>query len=91
MIERVPPSRLTGAEVLDRVLDKGIVIDALSHVSIAGTQLVTFSSHVVVASIETYLKHFAGMESLRPRAAEPGPRTLREAPRLVDFPAFLPD
>jgi hypothetical protein len=51
MIEKRPPSRLTGAEVLDRVLDKGIVIDALSHVRLAGTELVTVSSHVV--SIDT--------------------------------------
>lgn len=94
MLERTHPSCLTSAEVLDRVLDKGIVIDALSHVSIAGTQLVTFTSHVVVASIETYLKYFAedaGVESPRPVDGEPRPRTLREAPRLVDFPAFLPD
>lgn len=94
MIEKTPPSRLTGAEVLDRVLDKGIVIDALSHVSIAGTQLITFTSHVVVASIETYLEHFgedAGVGSPRLVDEEQRPRTLRDAPRLVDFPAFLPD
>ena len=93
MLERTHPSRLTSAEVLDRVLDKGIVIDALSHVSLAGTQLVTFTSHVIVASIETYLKYFAedaGVES-PPLVEEQRPRTLRDAPRLVDFPAFLPD
>ena len=94
MLERTHPSRLTSAEVLDRVLDKGIVIDALSHVSLAGTQLVTFTSHVVVASIETYLNYFGedvGVESPPLVDDEQRPRTLREAPRLVDFPAFLPD
>jgi hypothetical protein len=92
MLERVPPSRLTETEVLDRVLDKGIVIDAQRHFSIVGTELVTVSSHVVVASIETYLKYFAeggGIEN--PRPSKPRARTLRDAPRLIDFPEFLPD
>ena len=91
MLEKTHPSRLTEAEMLDRILDKGIVIDALSHVAVAGTELVTVRSHVVVASIDTYLKYFledAGVETPRP---EHGRRTLRKAPRLVDFPAFLPD
>ena len=43
-------------EVLDRVLDKGIVIDAWVRVSLAGIDLVTVEAHVVVASIATYLQ-----------------------------------
>ena len=43
-------------ETLDRVLDKGVVIDALVRVSLAGIDLVTIQARVVVASIETYLK-----------------------------------
>jgi gas vesicle structural protein len=42
-------------EVLDRVLDKGIVIDASVRVSVVGIELVTVEARVVVASIATYL------------------------------------
>jgi hypothetical protein len=44
-------------EVLDRVLDRGIVIDALVRVSVSGLDIVTIQARVVVASIETYLEH----------------------------------
>ena len=44
-------------DVLDRVLDKGIVIDAWVRVSLVGIDLVTVEARVVVASIDTYLKH----------------------------------
>jgi hypothetical protein len=44
-------------DVLDRVLDRGIVIDALVQVSVTGVALVTIEARVVVASIETYLAH----------------------------------
>ena len=45
-------------DVLDRVLDKGIVIDARMEVSFVGIDLITVRAHVVVASIETYLNYF---------------------------------
>jgi hypothetical protein len=93
MLEKVPPSRLALVEVLDRVLDKGIVIDALSHVSIAGTELITLSAHVVVASFDTYLEYFsedAGEASPRPRRSKRR-RAARQADGVVEFPAFLPD
>ncbi len=44
-------------DVLDRVLDKGIVIDAWVRVSLVGIDLLTVEARVVVASIETYLKY----------------------------------
>jgi gas vesicle structural protein len=43
-------------EVLDRVLDKGIVIDAWVRLSLVGIDLVTVEARVVVASIATYLQ-----------------------------------
>ena len=43
-------------DVLDRVLDKGIVIDAWVRVSLVGIDLITVEARVVVASIDTYLK-----------------------------------
>ncbi|HET7343947.1 MAG TPA: gas vesicle protein GvpJ, partial [Methylomirabilota bacterium] len=42
-------------EVLDRVLDRGIVIDVWLRVSVAGLQLVDVDARVVVASIKTYV------------------------------------
>jgi hypothetical protein len=52
-------------EVLDRVLDKGIVIDAWVRFSLAGIDLMTVEAHVVVASFATYRTHaekLAGLE-----------------------------
>jgi hypothetical protein len=44
-------------DVLDRVLDKGIIIDAWVRVSLVGIDLITVEARVVVASIETYLRY----------------------------------
>ena len=55
-VERV----LTGTslvDVLDRILDKGIVIDAWARVSIVGIDLITVEARVVVASVDTYLRY----------------------------------
>ena len=45
------------AEVVDRILDKGIVIDAYVRVSLVGIDLVSVEARIVVASVETYLKY----------------------------------
>jgi hypothetical protein len=44
-------------EVVDRILDKGIVIDAYARVSLVGIELLSIEARVVVASVETYLKY----------------------------------
>ena len=44
-------------EVLDRILDKGIVIDASVRFSLAGIDFLTVESRLVVASMETYLEY----------------------------------
>ena len=49
-----PPSII---DALDRVLDKGIVIDAWLPVSVVLIDLITVKMHVVVASIDTYLRY----------------------------------
>src|SRR2546423_4506356 len=48
------PSNL--AEVLDLILDKGIVIDAYVRVSAIGIELLTIDARIVVASVDTYLR-----------------------------------
>ncbi|MEM1387788.1 MAG: gas vesicle structural protein GvpA [Pseudomonadota bacterium] len=45
------------AEVVDRILDKGIVIDAFIRVSLVGIELVAIEIRAVVASIESWLKY----------------------------------
>ena len=55
-VERAPGGSSL-IDVLDRVLDKGIVIDAWVRVSLVGIDLVTVEARVVVASIDTYLKY----------------------------------
>jgi gas vesicle structural protein len=55
-VERAPGGASL-IDVLDRVLDKGIVIDAWVRVSLVGIDLITVEARVVVASIDTYLKY----------------------------------
>lgn len=50
-------------DVLDRVLDKGIVVDAWVRVGVMGIDLVGIDARVVVASIDTYLKYAEVLES----------------------------
>jgi hypothetical protein len=45
------------AEVLDRILDKGVVLDAWVMVSLVGIEILGVEARVVVAGVETYLKY----------------------------------
>jgi gas vesicle structural protein len=51
---RPSPSGL--ADVIDTILDKGLVIDAYIRVSLVGIELVTIDARIVVASVDTYLR-----------------------------------
>jgi gas vesicle structural protein len=54
-LQRAPsPSGL--AEVLDVILDKGLVIDAFVRVSVIGIELITIDARIVIASVDTYLR-----------------------------------
>jgi hypothetical protein len=44
-------------EVIDRILDKGVVVDAWVRVSLVGIEILALEARVVVASVETYLKY----------------------------------
>jgi hypothetical protein len=44
-------------EVIDRILDKGIVVDAWARVSLVGIELLAIEARVVLAGVETYLKY----------------------------------
>lgn len=66
----MPVERAAGGssliDVLDRVLDKGIVIDAWVRVSLVGIDLITVEARVVVASIDTYLKYSEAVAMVPP-------------------------
>jgi hypothetical protein len=71
----MPVERTTGGtsliDVLDRVLDKGIVVDAWVRVSLVGIDLITVEARVVVASIDTYLRYAEAMGITAPVARPP--------------------
>jgi gas vesicle structural protein len=81
-LQRAPsPSGL--AEVLDLILDKGLVIDAYVRVSVIGIELLTIDARIVIASVDTYLRfaeavnrldltetELAGLPELQETAAE---------------------
>jgi hypothetical protein len=45
------------AEVIDLILDKGIVIDAWVKVSLVGIEILSVQARVVIASVDTYLRY----------------------------------
>ncbi|HEX6135641.1 MAG TPA: gas vesicle protein GvpJ [Longimicrobiales bacterium] len=71
-------------DVLDRVLDKGIVIDAYVRVSLVGIDLVSVEARIVVASVETYLR-FAEAIALTGTSSRPviAPPNTSEMDRIM--------
>jgi len=53
-IDRPSPSSL--ADVIDTILDKGLVIDIYIRVSLVGIELLTIDARIVIASVDTYLR-----------------------------------
>src|SRR5947207_2325193 len=51
-------------DVLDLILDKGIVIDGFVRVSLVGIELLTVDLRIVIASVDTYLRYAEGVERL---------------------------
>jgi hypothetical protein len=45
------------AEVIDRILDKGVVVDAFVRIALVGIELISVEARVVIASVETYLRY----------------------------------
>jgi gas vesicle structural protein len=93
-VERTPGGTSL-IDVLDRVLDKGIVIDAWVRISLVGIDLITVEARVVVASIDTYLRYAEAMGITAPVARPPvggtttavelsGPREDLSMPSTID-------
>lgn len=55
-VQRAPTSSSL-ADVLNVILDKGIVIDAWARISVIGIEILTIEARVVIASVETYLRY----------------------------------
>ena len=81
-LQRAPsPSGL--ADVVDLILDKGLVIDAYVRISVIGIELITIDARIVIASVDTYLRfaeavnrldltetELAGLPELQEKGAE---------------------
>lgn len=57
MANRTPDSSGL-AEVLDRILDKGMVVDVWARINLVGIEILTIEARVVIASVDTFL-HYA--------------------------------
>ncbi len=88
-VARANPAGGALAEVLDRVLDKGIVIDAWASVSLLGIEIVGVKAQVVVASVETYLKYATAVSALNmPQEQKPAAKQMpSEAKPAAQLPS----
>jgi hypothetical protein len=80
-LERPKPSGL--ADVVDIILDKGLVLDAYVRVSLVGIELLTLDARVVVASVDTYLRFaeaVARLDIVASGDVESMPELIRDAP-----------
>jgi hypothetical protein len=67
------------ADVIDSILDKGLVIDAYVRVSLVGIEILTIDARVVVASVDTYLRFAEAANRLDMSKSEKGlPEVLKE-------------
>jgi len=72
-LQRAPsPSGL--ADVVDLILDKGLVIDAFIRVAVIGIELITIDARIVIAGVDTYLRFAEAVNRLD--LTENAPRTL---------------
>jgi gas vesicle structural protein len=76
-LERPAPSSL--ADVIDTILDKGLVIDLYVRVSLVGIELLTIDARIVMASIDTYLRFAEAVNRID--LTQTGPEGL---PQLMD-------
>jgi len=58
-------------EVIDVILDKGLVIDVFLRVSLVGIELLTVDARIVIASVDTYLRFAEAVNRLDIQGREP--------------------
>ena len=71
------------SDVLNIVLDKGIVIDAFIRVSVIGIELLTIEARIVIASVDTYIRYVEAMQQLGSLPRRAAPALLAPAPSPV--------
>ena len=69
-LDRPSPSSL--ADVIDTILDKGLVIDICIRASLLGIELITVDARIVVASVDTYLRFAEAVNRLDLTETETG-------------------
>jgi len=77
-LARPQPSGL--AEVVEIILDKGLVIDAYVRVSLVGIELLTIDARIVIASVDTYLRFAEAVNRLDLEAKD----SSKDLPELMD-------
>jgi hypothetical protein len=75
------PSSESLAEIVDRILDKGLVIDVWARVSVVGIEILTVEARVVVASVDTFLHYAKNISTLE--IATTGSTKRRTEPRKL--------
>jgi gas vesicle structural protein len=81
-LERPRPSGL--ADVIDIILDKGLVIDAYVRVSLVGIELLTVDARIVIASVDTYLRFAEAVGRLDLTESQTAlPELIEEAPERL--------
>ncbi len=73
------PDASSLAEVLDRILDKGIVVDVWARISLVGIEILTVESRVVVASVDTFLHYSEEMAKIEQAAIGATPESLHKS------------
>jgi gas vesicle structural protein len=68
------PDNSSLAEVLDRILDKGVVIDTWARVSLVGIEILTIEARVVIASVDTFLHYAEEITKIEKAAMEEAPK-----------------
>ena len=69
-IDRPAPSSL--ADVINTILDKGLVIDVYIRVSLVGIEILTVDARIVIASVDTYLRFAEAVNRLDLTETHPG-------------------
>jgi hypothetical protein len=69
-LDRPAPSSL--ADVIDSILDKGLVIDIYVRVSLVGIEILTIDARIVIASVDTYLRFAQAVNRLAIADDQPG-------------------
>jgi hypothetical protein len=73
------PSGGALTEVLELILDRGVVIDVFVRVSLVGIEVLTIDARIVVASVDTYLRYAEAVGRVNLDSNKPGARELLES------------